>query len=225
MKRTYFSVLIAALLTIAIGAYQYLRLGSVAPIQLQFLIVKADGAPASKSTVTLRVDSSTLKQAADGDGRVQLFVPAASLTQLADLTIEEPSSATFKAKYVVPTQNATSRFVLAMATPASSVPLVAPPREHVEKVYRSGPLLSGAKANFSEPPYELCGETPQGYVVESVSMQLSGDRVCGAWSECIEYRSGANACMRFRLQGHNEWPGSGQGLSEGILKVRYKRAG
>ena len=51
MNRTYVAALASAILTIAVGIYQYTRLGSVVPLQLQFHVFAPGGAPAADAAV------------------------------------------------------------------------------------------------------------------------------------------------------------------------------
>jgi len=101
----------------------------------------------------------------------------------------------------------------------------------VTDIYRSGPQISGAGKNFSEP-YNLCsGDPPRGYVIKSNAFLLAGDRQCGHWATCTETRNEATkVCWRFSLEGHEEQTGffkpgqSGQAYSEGVLTVVWTRA-
>jgi len=89
----------------------------------------------------------------------------------------------------------------------------------VIRVYNSGPKASGSGANFSDW-YRLCSAEQPGYKIARSEFRLSGDRVCNAWSECrLQSQTPAEVCWQFRMQGHNEWGGSGQALSEGVLTV------
>jgi hypothetical protein len=91
-----------------------------------------------------------------------------------------------------------------------------------QRVFSSGPRLSGSGANFSDW-YTLCSEgIPRTARIVSASFALSGDRRCGSWANCKESeRSENHVCYQFQMQGHNEWPGAGQASSEGILTVEY----
>lgn len=105
---------------------------------------------------------------------------------------------------------------------AASAP-VRGPDEHVV-VVASGPKLSGSGANFNNPPHELCGEVPPGYKISVVDFRLTGDRACGAWSQCKESsRSAQRVCWQFAMQGHNEWPAPGQAQSEGVMRITATR--
>lgn len=86
----------------------------------------------------------------------------------------------------------------------------------IEKVFRSGPRLSGFAAEWSE--HQICPDPPPaGYEIASTSFHLEGDRTCGSWAQC----EAVGTCWRFRLQGHNEFPPRAA-VSEGVLKVLYK---
>ena len=113
-----------------------------------------------------------------------------------------------------------------------SVPMsAAPVLPDVTDIYRSGPQISGAGKNFSQP-YDLCsGTPPSGYVIKSNTFQLAGDRQCGRWATCKETRNeSTKVCWQFSLQGHEEQTGifkpgeSGQAYSEGVLTVVWTRA-
>jgi hypothetical protein len=107
----------------------------------------------------------------------------------------------------------------------------APALPDVTDIYRSGPQISGAGSNFSQP-YDLCsGPPPAGYVIKSNRFMLAGDRQCGRWATCKETRNEATkVCWQFSLQGHEEQTGifkpgeSGQAYSEGVLTVVWTRA-
>ena len=111
--------------------------------------------------------------------------------------------------------------------PPAPVAVTPPPPERpveVTRVYPSGQKASGSGSNFSDW-YRVCSTEEPGYRVRDVTFNLSGDRVCNAWSECKEEnRSASQVCWRFRLQGHNEWPAPGQANSEGFLTVVWTRA-
>jgi hypothetical protein len=93
----------------------------------------------------------------------------------------------------------------------------------VTRVYSSGAKASGAGANFSDW-YTLCTTEEHGYHILRSEFRLSGDRSCNAWSECRpSLQTPAQVCWQFRMQGHNEWGGSGQALSEGTLTVVWGR--
>jgi S1-C subfamily serine protease len=71
----------------------------------------------------------------------------------------------------------------------------------------SGPKASGRGAELS-PPYEVCAASPvvgdYVYVPKSGTHSLSGDRGCGAWSNCNPRSEEKRYCLVFELQGHNE---------------------
>ncbi|HEY6251065.1 MAG TPA: hypothetical protein VI685_13975 [Candidatus Angelobacter sp.] len=135
-----------------------------------------------------------------------------------DLQIILPASgnATSRSFYLVPMELAEKKTV--SQTGQASQPTESP-RQFVQ-IVSSGPKASGSGANFSGW-YEVCSNpAPSGYHISNVEFSLSGDRTCGAWAECApSTNTGSQACYRFRMQGHNELAGSGQALSEGILKV------
>jgi hypothetical protein len=91
-------------------------------------------------------------------------------------------------------------------------------------VVTSGPKASGSGKSFNNPPYELCGEAPPGYEIADAVFRLTGDRACGAWSECKPLsRTPQRVCWAFSMQGHDELPAPGQALSEGTLRIIAKR--
>jgi V8-like Glu-specific endopeptidase len=90
------------------------------------------------------------------------------------------------------------------------------------KVFSSGPMMSGSGSGFSDWYKVEAEPPPPGYKITSVDFSLTGDRRCNAWSECrIAEKTDTKALFEFRMQGHNEWPGSGQASSEGHLIVTY----
>lgn len=227
MNRRYVAAIVGAAVTIAIGIYQYTRVGSIAPIQLQFNVFAPDRSPASDAAITLKIGSSVASERANKDGTTTFLVAPSNIGKSSDVEITLGSRASLRTKLIIPTKNSSADFVLEEQAPppvlpTSSASAVPQADEFLEKTYRSGPSLSGARTDFSDW-YELCTDTPPGYTIVQTSIQLTGDRKCGAWAVCEEIRKGPNACMRFRLQGHNEWAGSGQSLSEGILTVKYRK--
>lgn len=93
---------------------------------------------------------------------------------------------------------------------------------NLQRIFSSGPRISGSGSGFSEW-YSLCSDgIPQSATITNVSFLLSGDRRCGGWANCVETeRTGNRVCYKFQLQGHNENPPPGQAFSEGILTVNY----
>jgi hypothetical protein len=86
---------------------------------------------------------------------------------------------------------------------------------------RSGPQPSGSGKGWSNWYSIRSGPSPTGCAVANVEFRLSGDRQCGAWSECQEVgRSDSGVEYKFRLQGHEEDPPPK--YSEGHLHVSYK---
>lgn len=109
-------------------------------------------------------------------------------------------------------------------TEVFSVRAVFEVREKELTVSRSSGLKpSGAGKGWAS--HQLCAETPPGYerIDGSVNFSLTGDRACGAWSECNVIRKDpANVCFEFKLQGHEEGPGDGVRMSEGHIQARYR---
>jgi V8-like Glu-specific endopeptidase len=90
------------------------------------------------------------------------------------------------------------------------------------KIFSSGPKLSGSGKNFGDW-YAVSAETPPpGYKITNIDFSMTGDRRCNAWSECrLSKKTDTSATFEFRMQGHDEWPAPGQALSEGHLIVTY----
>lgn len=227
MNRSLIAALAGAAATIAIGFYQYSNVGSVAPIQLKFNVFAPDRSPANDAAITLKIGSSIASERTNKYGTTIFLVAPSNIGKLSDVEITLGSRASLRTKLIVPTKDSSADFLLEERDPPTLPPISTGSaanraEEFVERTYRSGPSLSGARADFSDW-YELCADTPIGYTIIQTSIQLTGDRKCGAWAVCEEIRKGNNACMRFKLQGHNEWAGSGQSLSEGILTVKYRK--
>ncbi|MEA2162728.1 MAG: hypothetical protein QOK37_855 [Thermoanaerobaculia bacterium] len=89
----------------------------------------------------------------------------------------------------------------------------------------SGMKPSGAMKGWSSP-YQVClPSAPTGYTLisESITYSLTGDRACGAWSECnIVKRDDTGVCLEFRLQGHDEDAFPGIRESDGHVNARYR---
>jgi hypothetical protein len=89
----------------------------------------------------------------------------------------------------------------------------------------SGMKPSGAMKGWSSP-YQVClPPAPSGYTLkpESIKSWLTGDRACGAWSECnIVKRDDTGVCLEFRLQGHDEDVPPGIRESEGHVNASYR---
>jgi hypothetical protein len=102
---------------------------------------------------------------------------------------------------------------------------VQPVETRMQRVFSSGPRLSGSGNGFSDW-YSLCSEgIPTNARITNVSFALSGDRRCGAWANCRESeRSASRICYQFQMQGHNESLPPGQASSEGILTVEYTQS-
>ena len=92
--------------------------------------------------------------------------------------------------------------------------------------FYSREVSSGRGSEFS-PMIELAAEPPQnGYEIDLGSgvtrFSLSGDRACGAWSECSwKVHTSQQVVFQFRVQGHSEWIFGGSAYSQGILQVQY----
>lgn len=222
MNRKYIAAIVGTAVTIAIGIYQYTRVGSIAPIELQFNVFAPDRSPANDAAITLKIGSSIASERTNKDGRTAFLIAPSNIGELGDVEITLGPRASLRTQLIIPTKNSSADFVLEEQVSPPAPLTSSASDEYLEKTYRSGPSLSGARAEFSDW-YELCADTPPGYEILQTSIQLTGDRKCGSWAICEEFRKGANACMRFKLQGHNEWAGSGQSLSEGILAIKYRK--
>lgn len=118
--------------------------------------------------------------------------------------------------------------------PSAPPPTPSPAKEKITEVYRSGSLPSGPGKAWSQF-YTLCSrDPPPGYVIESATFKLVGDRNCGAWANCSEdSRTPTQVCWKFQMQGHDEWASarfgpfevgggsSGIASSEGILTAAW----
>lgn len=91
----------------------------------------------------------------------------------------------------------------------------------IVKTFDSDWKLSGVRKSFSEIYVVQSDLPPPGYEVGSYTYSLTGDRQCNAWSTCVAGRQGNQVVFSFSLQGHDEWPGLGQGKSQGHLIVTY----
>jgi hypothetical protein len=95
-------------------------------------------------------------------------------------------------------------------------------QEIVTLVKRSGMKPSGIGKAFSVW-YEIRTEpAPDGYILQSSSLALEGDRRCGAWAECKLLRSDTmSATWAFSLQGHDEDFFKKPRESEGVLTAVF----
>jgi hypothetical protein len=90
----------------------------------------------------------------------------------------------------------------------------------------SGSKTSGSGASYSEE-YLISYSAPAGEKIKSHSLQLVGDRRCGAWATCrVITATDTLVVYGFSLQGHNEGgflyinnPNSGQRDSTALLTV------
>ncbi|HWA91952.1 MAG TPA: hypothetical protein VG889_18070 [Rhizomicrobium sp.] len=97
------------------------------------------------------------------------------------------------------------------------------------RIYESPSQPSGRGAEFSTF-YSLCSQdAPAGWTIEKSSFVLTGDRQCGAWSNCsLLTETPTKVCWQFNMQGHDEQMGflgtggSGIQYSKGILTVVWK---
>lgn len=116
---------------------------------------------------------------------------------------------------------------LTPSQPIAELPTVPaqPAETRAQRVFSSGPRLSGSGGGFSDW-HTLCSEgLPSSARIISATFALSGDRRCGEWANCRESERTANrVCYQFQMQGHNEWPAPGQASSEGILTVEYAQS-
>ena len=129
------------------------------------------------------------------------------------------------AYYKTPSREGPALAPIPASAPASAAPASAP--EQVVMVpdtlyFNSGDKASGVGGAWSGW-HELCSAPlPTGATITSAALHLSGDRSCGAWSECREQsRTATRVCWQFRMQGHNE--NNSQANSEGHLEVQIQR--
>lgn len=111
-------------------------------------------------------------------------------------------SAGFEPTVIGTASNASARFA-----PASLKALPPPPQATLAErtvTVKTAPVVSGEGASFSSP-YEVCGESQEGFEIKGSEFRLEGDRSCGAWSTCQQsVGTPSRACWTFRLQGHGE---------------------
>lgn len=122
-------------------------------------------------------------------------------------------------------------FVLTRNASATPTPSPTPTAAQYEvKTYTSGALPSGRSDQFS-PWYTLCNDpVPADWTVAESSFVLTGDRQCGAWSECKKAEDNpTRVCWQFRMQGHSEQTGglfnqgnTGIQFSTGNLRIVWK---
>lgn len=163
----------------------------------------------------------------DSLGRLTLTLDSSLRGKPVEVTVEREGFKPSAVTSVVASDVTTATVRLEPIAPPVSLPIPTDPSRVKETLlFRSGPKLSGVKKEFSGW-YELCsGPLPRDSIIESDEFTLSGDRACGAWAECREERdkrTSSQVCWQFRLQGHDEWPGSGQAASEGILRITISR--
>lgn len=176
----------------------------------------ADKAPAiAKATITLSIPTrQDQKHDTNPDGAAIFVLPATLGQKAATLRVSRDGFRPLEREVTIPPSSAKETVYID--------PLLPPPPNEIPKVFSSGPKASGLGANLSEW-YELCSDPASpGYRVGSVQFTLTGDRSCGAWSECKESRHTQDqVCYQFRLQGHNEWFPPRPAFSEGVLKVSF----
>jgi len=122
-----------------------------------------------------------------------------------------------------------SQISLQRVKKADSSPVESPPNQLTKEVYKSDNLPSGAGRNFSQF-YTLCSpEKPQGWTIVDANFNLTGDRSCNAWAQCVQTESSeTKVCWKFSMQGHDEQVGvfsggnTGIQFSAGVLTVIWK---
>lgn len=179
------------------------------------------------AVVSLSVGNSAFSVQTDELGRAIFILEKNAAGQRATITARKPGFREINVVSVVPTDTGFANIrVDPLAPPAPEPVKTNPSRVKETKIFRSGQMLSGSRKDFSQW-YELCsGELPRGSLIEADNFSLSGDRSCGAWADCRERRdkrTDTRVCWEFRMQGHDEWPASGQALSEGVLSITISR--
>lgn len=149
------------------------------------------------------------------------------MKKLTTTVIKPPEVASATTNRVPNSESPPGTTLTAAAAAATTASAAAPPdvRTTTESLsFTSAPVPSGSGSNWSNWA-ELCsGSLPPNAVIVSASFALSGDRSCGAWSECRQTsQTPTQVCYQFRMQGHNEWPAPGQALSVGNLKITISR--
>jgi len=171
----------------------------------------------------VRIDGDGVSESrqTDSTGRLTLELPAVTEGRLIRI---EAQATGFESKIVETRLQAGYRpydVRLRPVQPVAATPSPIPTLTARQRVFSSGPRLSGAGSNFSDW-YTLCSELLANARITNVAFSLSGDRRCGAWANCRESsRTQTQVCFQFQMQGHNEWPAPGQASSEGILSVDY----
>jgi hypothetical protein len=94
------------------------------------------------------------------------------------------------------TQSATTPSIKVGGVPKSALSVDRAPYNDIKS---SDPKESGLGSSFS-PWYELPANPPRsGYKIGDVSFSLTGDRTCGAWSECVlDRKNDTQVTLRFR---------------------------
>jgi hypothetical protein len=177
----------------------------------------------ASASVSLSAASTAKVGETDGLGRVTFTLDQADAGNSANIVARKEGFRDSTFHGVVPADSGVVSLRLEPAEAPKPQPVQADPARVKETlVIRSGPRLSGARKAFSEW-YELCsGELPRNSTIDTADFSLSGDRSCGAWADCREKtdkRTASQVCWEFRLQGHDEWPASGQAMSEGVLRI------
>jgi hypothetical protein len=177
--------------------------------------------------VRLSGDGVNESRQTDSTGRVTVELPFVVADHLARLQVEATNfqSKTEEIRLVSGYKQHDIRL-----SPSQPVAVLPPPpaqstETRAQRVFSSGPRLSGSGSAFSDW-HTLCSDgLPGNARIISVTFALSGDRRCGAWANCRESERTANrVCYQFQMQGHNEWPAPGQASSEGILTVEYAQS-
>ena len=175
----------------------------------------------SGAGVRVSGDSISESRQTDSTGRLTLELPASSDGRLVKIEVQATG---FEGKTEETRLQSGYRpydIRLKPERPVAVTPSATPTMIARQRVFPSGPRLSGAGLNFSDW-YSLCSELPPSARITNVTFSLSGDRRCDAWANCKESsRSENKVCYQFQMQGHNEWPAPGQASSEGILTVNY----
>ena len=224
-------LLVFVLLFVGCGAFAIAVTKSAQQLNYVGQIVDSDtGRPVKNAKVDLEIKKNTMTDHSDSEGIYAFWMKVKDTDVDGRLKIDASNYPSYDRHVHVSPYTGLVQVRLTAIKPTvvnfvlKPLPKPGVPRPEELKVEKSSGLkASGVGSEFSDW-YELCsGPAPQDYSYRDSKYWLTGDRECGKWAECRYGRADdSNVCFEFRLQGHNEGPGQGQGLSEGHLLVTYK---
>jgi hypothetical protein len=201
---------------------------SVAQHRYAVLVQKAsDSRWIEGATVELAMGADKKHLTTDTDGRAEFMVPPIQEGISAHVWVSAPYYIGQNRQVTIPVVDGREEFALERDAPP-------PPKQPYFRDFTTGSVPSGSGAGWSDW-YSLTSDTPQpGYVIDlnpdATYFTVSGDRNCKSnptvqefgWLNCQWLQHDQQQVkFQFRLQGHNEWTGSGQALSTGRLHITY----